>query len=107
MDAYGFFHTANTFFSYATILTFAVNSMAGRFIAIAYHQGDLKKAQGYFNTVLVADMIIAVALFIVSIFAVLYLDRMINIPLHLVRDVKWMFFLIFSSSIFGSCAVCI
>jgi len=98
VEAYGFFHLANTFFSYATIITIAVNSMAGRFISISYHRGDLKKAQGYFNTVLVADIIIALALLVVSVFVVVFLDKLINIPLHLVRDVKVMFMLIFSSS---------
>ncbi|MEX1308077.1 MAG: hypothetical protein AB1Z19_06095 [Eubacteriales bacterium] len=100
VDAYGFFQTANIFFSYATILTIAINSMAGRFISVAYHRGDKLKAEQYFNTVYLANIVLVSALFIVSIFVVVFLDRIIQIPSDMVRDVKILFLLIFISSLF-------
>ncbi len=100
VDAYGFFQTANTFFSYAVILTIAVNSMAGRFISVAYHRGDIPKAEQYFNTVYLANIVMAGVLFIASIFLVVFLDRLIHIPADMVRDVKLMFLLIFIASLF-------
>ena len=39
-EAYGFVSLANNFVNYASLLTIALNSMAGRFIAIKIHQGD-------------------------------------------------------------------
>ena len=100
VGAYGFFQTANTFFSYATILTIAVNSMAGRFISVAYHRGEKLKAEQYFNTVYLANIVLVGALFILSIFIVVFLDRIIQIPVDMVRDVKILFLLIFISSLF-------
>ena len=100
VDSYGFFQTANTFFSYATIATIAVNSMAGRFISVAYHRGDKLKAEQYFNTVYLANIVLTSILFIISVFVVIFLDRIINIPVDIMRDVKIMFLLIFVSSLF-------
>lgn len=100
VESYGFFQTANTFFSYATIATIAVNSMAGRFISVAYHRGDKLKAEQYFNTVYLANIVLTSILFIISVFVVIFLDRIINIPVDIMRDVKIMFLLIFISSLF-------
>ncbi|MGN1432220.1 MAG: hypothetical protein ACI4XI_00820, partial [Ruminococcus sp.] len=36
-EAYGFIGLANNFVQYATIVTSALNSMAGRFISVEYH----------------------------------------------------------------------
>lgn len=38
-EAYGFAGLANTMVGYATLFTIALNSVAGRFITVAYHQG--------------------------------------------------------------------
>ena len=48
-EAYGFIGLANTFVSYAQLLTIALNSVAGRFITVAYHEGDEAKANGYYS----------------------------------------------------------
>ena len=100
VDAYGFFQTANTFFSYATIMTIAVNSMAGRFISVAYHRGEHQKAEQYFNTVYVANIVMVSVLFIVSVFVVVFLQHLIQIPAEMLFDVKILFLLIFVSSLF-------
>lgn len=98
LEAYGFFPLANHTISYFMLITVAINSMANRFIAVAYHRGDYNKAQVYFNTVLFADIIIAVILFIIGIVVILFLDRIINIPIYLILKVKILFLLIFLSS---------
>lgn len=51
-EAYGFVGLANTFVSYAQLLTIALNSVAGRFITVAYHEGDDSKANGYYSSTL-------------------------------------------------------
>ena len=44
VEANGFVSLANTFINYATLITIALNSMAGRFITIAINEGEYKKA---------------------------------------------------------------
>lgn len=39
----------NNVINYITILTVALNSVAGRFITIEYHQGKKKEANEYFH----------------------------------------------------------
>lgn len=98
VEAYSFFPMANTVISYTSIITMAVNSMVGRFISIAYHKGEIHKAESYFNTVLVTDIVLAILLFIISTITVTYLDDLINIPTELVADVKLLFFILFFAS---------
>ena len=41
-EAYGFIQLANTFVTYFTIITIAINSMSSRYIAIEYYKKALK-----------------------------------------------------------------
>ena len=100
IEAYGFFPMANTIISYTGVLTIAVNSMASRFISIAYHRGEIEKAEKYFNTVFVADIVLAIILFVISAITVTFLEKIINIPAHLVYDVKILFLLLFFGTLF-------
>ncbi|MGN0632889.1 MAG: lipopolysaccharide biosynthesis protein [Oscillospiraceae bacterium] len=94
-DAYGFIGLANNFIQYAGIITAALNSMSGRFISVAYHRGDKKKASVIFSSVLVADLIIAGVLLLISGVFVLYMDLILKIPNHLITSVKLTFALTF------------
>ena len=47
-EAYGFVSLGNNVINYITILTVALNSVAGRFITIEYHQGKKKEANELF-----------------------------------------------------------
>ena len=51
-EAYGFVSLANNMVNYASIVTIALSSVAGRFIAIEVHKGNQEKANIYFNSVL-------------------------------------------------------
>ncbi len=94
-EAYGFIGLANNFVQYATIVTSALNSMAGRFISVEYHRGDIKKATRIFNSVFVADLLIAVVMLVGSALFVSYIDVFLDVPVHLVNDVKITFALTF------------
>lgn len=94
-EAYGFIGLANTFVSYAQLLTIALNSVAGRFITVAYHEGDEAKANGYYSSTLAANGIMVVVLVVVAVPVVTFLDRLVNISPHLVGDVKALFVFIF------------
>ena len=94
-EAYGFIGLANTFVSYAQLLTIALNSVAGRFIPVAYHEGDEAKANGYYSSTLAANGIMVVVLVVVAVPVVTFLDKLVNISPHLVGDVKALFVFIF------------
>lgn len=94
-EAYGFVSLANNFVNYATIITIALNSMASRFITIAIHKNDKELANKYFTSVLIANIIIIAALVLPATGVVIWLDKILNIPVELIKDVKALFMLIF------------
>lgn len=87
-EAYGFIGIANNFVQYATIITAALNSMSGRFISIAYHNGDKEKASKLFSSVLIADLFLAAVLLAGTSVLTLYIDSILNVPAELVTSVK-------------------
>ncbi|MBR3988306.1 MAG: hypothetical protein IKK10_03280 [Clostridia bacterium] len=107
--AYGFINLANNFVQYAYIIAVALNSMASRFITMRIYENDYEGAKKYFNSVLFSNIILAVIFAVPSVFIIAFLEKIINIPLDLVADVKLLFTFIFSnflltiiSSVFGS-----
>ena len=90
-EAYGFIQLANSFVSYATILTTALNSMASRFITIEIHKKNYKEANEYFSSVLLANIFIVLVFLVPAIILIYYLEHIINIPDYLIVDVKLLF----------------
>lgn len=95
VEAYGFVGLANNFISYANLITVALNSMAGRFITIKIHEKDTEGANKYFTSVLFANIVICLVLFVIFGFSTIYLEHIINIPLELYSDVKLLFLALF------------
>lgn len=94
-EAYGFIGLSTNFVQYATVVTSALNSMAGRFVSVAYHKGQKEKASRLFSSVLVADLILAGALLVISAVVTFYLDWFLVIPAELVTTVKITFAITF------------
>lgn len=104
-EAYGFVSLGNNFVSYATLLSAALNSMAGRFVTIHYVNKDYKKTNSYFSSVFFANIFLSVVFIIPATLIVLFLEKIINVSDVLVTDVKllWAFiFLNYLISIAGS-----
>ena len=99
--AYGFVGLSNQIIGYSSLITIALNSMAGRFITIEYHKGNIEKANSYYSSVFYGNCIISVFLLIVSSILVIYLDRVINIPDDLIVDVKILFSFLAFNTILG------
>lgn len=95
MDAYGFVTLANNFVMYASLITIALNSMAGRFITVELYRDNKENANKYFSSVLIANIFISVALIIPIVLVVIFLDKILNIPEALTLDTKILFGLIF------------
>ena len=66
-EAYGFIGLTANILGYTGLLTIALNSMAGRFITIAYSSGDIDKANKYFASVFYSNIILASVMLLISI----------------------------------------
>lgn len=102
VEANGFVTLANNFVMYASLIVTALNSMAARYIAIAYVQGDYNKANRYYNSVFVGNLVIVGALGLPAILCILRLEYIINIPSSLIADVKILFAFIFFNFFYGT-----
>ena len=105
VEANGFIGLANNFVNYASLLTLALNSLAGRFITISIVKGDNVKANMYFTSVFYANLILAGVLALLGVFVVAFLDRLLNIPTELLGDIRLLFVCLFLNcliSVIGS-----
>lgn len=98
-EAYSFYPMANNFVSYMSIVTVALNSMASRFITIEITKNNIERANIYFSSVFYANIILSVILFIPMSCIVILLDKILNIPIDLVSNIKILFALVFISMI--------
>ncbi len=94
-EANGFTQLANNFVTYASLITIAFNSMAGRFIAVCYHKGDIEGVNKYYSSTMICNLMITLILLPVAIFVVLYLENIIKIVSADVFDVKVLFSCVF------------
>lgn len=94
-EAYGFIGLANNFVSYATIITVALNSMASRYITIAIHRNEEKKANEYYSSVFLANIIMSIVILILLVLMIVNLNSLLDVPNYLERDVKITFVLVF------------
>lgn len=99
--AYGFVGLSTQIIGYSSLVTIALNSMAGRFISIEYYKGNIEKANKYFSSVFYGNLIIGAVMFIISCLMVIFLDLIINIPEDLVIDVKMLFSFLAINAILG------
>ncbi|MBW3091719.1 lipopolysaccharide biosynthesis protein [Bifidobacterium sp. 82T10] len=89
--AYGFVPLINNIIGYTSILTTALNSMAGRYIALAYNRGDMDKANMYFKSVFIANSLLAVVLAVPGFLFSAFPQWIMNVPANLLDDVRWAF----------------
>ncbi len=97
-EAYGFIGLVNNFVSYLSVITVALNSLAGRFITLSYHRHDEKKVREYYSSVFFADTFLGIIVLIASVILCFKIESLVNIPNELVGDVKITVLLAFFSS---------
>lgn len=100
-SAYGFIGLSNNLISYTSILTVAVNALSTRFVMVAFHSGDIEKANNYLCSVFFANLAICSVLLLGFSIVDFYLQHLINIPDDLVRDVKILFIMLALSTCCG------
>lgn len=95
VEAYGFVGLSNSMIEYASILTIALNSVAGRFITISWHKGKHDEAADIMSSVVITNIGIAGVLLLVGSIVIYFLEYLIDIPNALLWDVKILFALVF------------
>ena len=90
-EAYGFYPLIGNIIGYSSIISSAIGSMAGRFITMSYYRKDYKEAQSYFNSVLFANLILSAFFAVLILVGIVFLPRIIHIPVELIKEVKWLF----------------
>ena len=98
-EAYGFIGLSLNILSYTSLITIALNSMAGRFVTIRYVEKDFTVANQYFSSVYYSNLILAAIILLMGTGVVLFLEHLIEIPASLVIDVKFLFILLLLNTI--------
>ncbi len=94
-EAHGFVGLANSFTSYASLATVALNSMAGRFISIELYRKNYQSASRYYSSVFFSNLLISLLFIPAFVFIIIRLEYLIEIPAELVNDVKITFAITF------------
>lgn len=92
----GFITLSSNFISYATLITTALNSMAGRFIAISYFREEKENVLKYYSSVFFANIFLCLIFTLPVILLIIFLPQLINVPTELLSDVRTLFLLVFS-----------
>lgn len=95
VEANGFVTLANNFVTYAQLIVSALNSMAARFITLAYVNKDYKKANLYYNSVFWGNLIIVAVLLLPAVIFILKMEKMVDVPSNILTDVKVLFSFVF------------
>ncbi|MBE3610444.1 MATE family efflux transporter [Campylobacter californiensis] len=90
-EAFGFVGLSNAIVSYAAVITVAINSVSGRFVAYEWHKGNLERANSYYSSVLAVNFIFALFVVVASGIFILNLDVILNVPSHIKTDVTLTF----------------
>lgn len=86
--SYGFLSMANDFITYLSVIVSVLNSVVSRFIALSISKGDTHKANQYFSSTLIANIVLSVAFCVIGYFFIGDIDGFINIDPSLVADVQ-------------------
>lgn len=96
-DTYGFITLANDFSNYASLFSIALNSMASRYLMLEMARNNIKEAQKYYSSIMLANVVLSAILAIPSVICVAFLERFLQIPVVLVAEVKLTFAITFAS----------
>lgn len=92
-EIYGFVTMAKTFANYGIIITSCLNAFAARYIVVAFHEGDTQRANGYYSSVLLANLLMLLVFAFASLVFIKYLDLFFIIPAEHLAEVQLLFFL--------------
>lgn len=92
-EVYGFVGLANNFVSYLSVVTVALSGMINRFITVELRSGEEKKAAQYYVSAIVANVVLALVLTLPTLYLIIRLDNLVNVPAAFSTDIKilWIF----------------
>lgn len=90
-EAYGFVGLSANLLGLTSLLTVALNSMGGRFIAVEYQAGNIRGAKTYYSSLFIANAAVGAMLAAICAAVCIKIDALINIPAGLVSDVRLLF----------------
>lgn len=93
-EAYGFTSLSTTMVNYLIVITGALNSYACFSISYEYHKMNYKRANGFFSSLFIANVILALIIFVIGCLYVKNVQVLLNISNSLVYDVKIIFMLV-------------
>lgn len=94
-EAYGFVGLSNAIVAYASVVTVAINSVSGRFVAFWWHKGDISRANRYYSSVLVVNIFFSLLVIVACVIFILNIDYVLNIPQDIKTDVSLTFIFYF------------
>ena len=100
-EAYGFFPLVNNMIGYTSIITTAVGSMAARFITMRIYKDDIADANRYLNSMWVSNVVLSIVFTLITIIFIVFIDKILTVPVYLIRDVRWLFGLGIFSVVLG------
>lgn len=89
-EANGFILMSNTFLSYFSVITVALNCMSSRFISVSYFRGEPEEASGYFSSTFFSNLILSAVFLPIFAVVVMNLQHFVNISEDIVLDVKFL-----------------
>lgn len=98
-EAVGYVNVSIDVVGYFSIISIIFNSVAGRYITIEINQGNYKKASEYFNSVILANLIISIVIALSGIALIPNIDKAINVTPKYLTEVKITFLLTWITSI--------
>lgn len=96
-EANGFTQLANNFVNYASLITIALNSMAGRFITMHYHKGDKEESNKFYSSIMIANIAIICFMIIPALILLFKLESVVNIENSNILFVKLLFAFVFGN----------
>lgn len=90
-EAYGFVGLTANLLGLTSLLTVALNSMGGRFIAVEYQVGNVKGAKEYYTSLFIANAVIGIVLAAICAGVCANIESLVNVPAGILPDVRLLF----------------
>lgn len=98
-ETYSFYPIANSIVNYLAIIMLSMNTIASRFVTVALLQNDKKKANDYFLSSLLSNLIISLIVAVPMVLIIVFLEKIMNVPVNALAEIRILFVLLFSSSL--------
>ena len=96
-EIYGFYGIANSFVSYITVISIALNSMASKYITVELVKGNNRKANQYYTSIFYSNIILSLFLLPFLVIIIINLNCILSISEVYVFSVQLLFVFVFGA----------